>query len=159
MKTCSCRNQEFTYLIVHDRRSPSFGKFRYRRSVCPQVRFAADQYDRLFWAMFSDFTWPLEKKNPKLFHTQIQNSLFFFSKIEWKNFHTHIKLSVRLFFLISLNVNMTSLIASLTLEMAWSMLSGSATEKQIIMRSASAYDRGRTLSYLWDPVTKRENKT
>lgn len=45
------------------------------------------------------------------------------------------------------------------LEMAWSMLSGSATEKQIIMRSASAYDRGRTLSYLWDPVTKRENKT
>lgn len=43
--------------------------------------------------------------------------------------------------------------------MAWSMLSGSATEKQIIMRSASAYDRGRTLSYLWDPVTKRENKT
>lgn len=39
------------------------------------------------------------------------------------------------------------------------MLSGSATEKQIIMRSASAYDRGRTLSYLWDPVTKRENKT
>lgn len=54
---------------------------------------------------------------------------------------------------------MTSLIASLTLEMAWSMLSGSATEKQIIMRSASAYDRGRTLSYLWDPVTMRENKT
>lgn len=72
--------------------------------------------------------------------------------------HTH-KTQCTAFFLISLNVNMTSLIASLTLEMAWSMLSGSATEKQIIMRSASAYDRGRTLSYLWDPVTMRENKT
>lgn len=73
--------------------------------------------------------------------------------------HTHKTQCTAFFFLISLNVNMTSLIASLTLEMAWSMLSGSATEKQIIMRSASAYDRGRTLSYLWDPVTKRENKT
>lgn len=161
LKTCSCRNQEFTYLIVHDRRSPSFGKFRYRRGVCPQVRFAADQYDRLFWAMFSDFTWPLKKKKPRNYFTQWHKfkTHWVFSKIEWKKFHTHIKLSVRLFFLISLNVNMTSLIASLTLEMAWSMLSGSATEKQIIMRSASAYDRGRTLSYLWDPVTKRENKT
>lgn len=160
MKTCSCRNQECTYLIVHDRRSPSFGKFRYRRSVCPQVRFAADQYDRLFWAMFSDFTWPLKKKRTEIISHTNSKLIGFFSKIEWKKFHTHIKLSVRLFFfLISLNVNMTSLIASLTLEMAWSMLSGSATEKQIIMRSASAYDRGRTLSYLWDPVTKTENKT
>lgn len=99
MKTCSCRNQEFTYLIVHDRRSPSFGKFRYRRSVCPQVRFAADQYDRLFWAMFSDFTWPLKKKKPEIISHTNSKLIGFFSKIEWKKFHTHIKLSVRLFFL------------------------------------------------------------
>lgn len=159
MKTCSCRNQEFTYLIIHDWRSPSFGKFRYRRSVCPQVRFAADQYDRLFWAMFSDFTCPLKKKKPEIISHTNSKLIGFFSKIEWKKFHTHKTQCTAFFFLISLNVNMTSLIASLTLEMAWSMLSGSATEKQIIMRSASAYDRGRTLSYLWDPVTKRENKT
>ena len=38
------------------------------------------------------------------------------------------------------------------------MLSGSATEKQIIMRSASLYDRGRTLSYLWEPAKNKKIK-